>query len=243
MTADDRPIGRLLTRREALAVLGAGAFGVLVQRPPLHATQARGACVARPQQTEGPYFVDAALNRSDIRLDPSDGSIAIGTPLALTIAVSRLEGTGGGGTCKPVAGAHVDLWHSDHRGIYSDVQDPGFDTRGKKFLRGYQLTGPDGLATFATIYPGWYQGRTVHVHFKIRTAPAADRGTEFTSQIYFDDALSDEVFAREPYAARGARRTRNPNDGIFRGGGAQLLLPLERRGEGYAGVFEVALAP
>jgi protocatechuate 3,4-dioxygenase beta subunit len=237
MTSDDRPVGKVLSRREALAVLGAGAFGVLV---PLHtAFRRRGACVARPQQTEGPYFVDQVLNRSDIRVDPSDGSVAIGTPVALTILVSRLEG----GACKPVAGAHVDLWQCDHRGIYSDVVDPSFDTRGKKYLRGYQLTGPDGRATFATIYPGWYQGRTVHVHFKIRTAPAADRGTEFTSQIYFDDALSDEVFAREPYSAFGTRRTRNENDGIFRrSGGSQLLLPLERRGAGYAGVFEVALA-
>jgi len=241
MTSDDRPIGKVLSRREALALVGAGAFGVLVQRQPLRTiTRRSGVCVARPEQTEGPYFVDEALNRSDIRVDPSDGSIAIGTPFALTIAVTQFEGNSG--ACKPVAGAHVDLWHSDHRGVYSDVHDPGFDTRGKKFLRGYQLTGPDGRATFATIYPGWYQGRTVHVHFKIRTAPAADRGTEFTSQIYFDDALSDQVFAREPYAARGARRTRNENDGIFRRGGTQLLLPLERRGEGYAGVFEVALA-
>lgn len=206
-------------------------------RGSLALAQSVPACVARPQQTEGPYFVDEALNRSDIRSDPSDGSVRPGAPLELTFKVSRISGNG----CAPLAGAVVDLWHCDHRGIYSDVRDPDFDTAGKKFLRGYQVTDSDGLARFTTIYPGWYHGRTVHVHFKIRSAPSSTPGFDFTSQLYFDDALTDEVHSRKPYAEKGRRDRRNAGDAIFARGGAQLLPPVVRRRGGYAATFEVAL--
>lgn len=113
---------------------------------------------------------------------------------------------------------------------------------GKKFLRGFQRTGSDGRVEFTTIYPGWYPGRTVHVHFKVRTDPAAPRGSEFASQLYFDDALSDRVFGQAPFAGRGARAMRNEGDGIFRGSGSELMLALQPDGAGYRGMFEVALA-
>jgi len=199
---------------------------------------AAASCIARPEQTEGPYFVDERLNRADIRTDPSDGSVRPGTKLALTFAVSRL----GGAACVPLRGAIVDLWHCDAAGAYSDVRDPGFDTSGKKFLRGYQVTDADGGARFVTIWPGWYRGRTVHAHFKIRLDPTAKRGFDFTSQLYFDDALTDVVHAQEPYAGKGQRRLRNSGDGIFRRGGAQLLLAPTADGSGsYAATFEIAL--
>src|SRR5262249_33231810 len=107
------------------------------------------ACVVRPAQTEGPYFVDEKLNRSDIRSEPADGSVKSGVPLRLTFSVSRIDEH----SCNPLAGAVVDVWHCDALGIYSDVRDAAFDTRGKKFLRGYQVTNSNGLAEFITIYP------------------------------------------------------------------------------------------
>ena len=143
--------------------------------------------------------------------------------------------------CAPLAGAVVDLWHCDHRGVYSDVRDPDFNTVGKKFLRGYQVTDSAGVARFTTIYPGWYSGRTVHAHFKVRSAPSATPGFDFTSQLYFDDALTDEVYARKPYTEKGPRNQRNAGDGIFARGGSRLLPPVVRRGDGYAATFEVAL--
>jgi protocatechuate 3,4-dioxygenase beta subunit len=109
---------------------------------------------------------------------------------------------------------------------------------GRKFLRGYQTTSTAGLARFTTIYPGHYQGRAVHIHFKIRTA----QGQEFTSQIYFDDAVNDRVYALEPYAQRGQRRLRNEGDGLFRHGGRQLLVVPTPSGPGYAATFDVALS-
>jgi protocatechuate 3,4-dioxygenase beta subunit len=190
----------------------------------------------RPEQTEGPYYVDEQLNRSDIRSDPSDGSVKEGVPLELTFRVSSVNAG-----CTPVVGAIVDVWHCDALGVYSDVSDPGFNTVGKKFLRGYQTTDANGVARFTTIYPGWYQGRTVHIHFKIRTNPTGTQGHEFTSQLYFDDAITDQVHAQQPYASKGQRTLRNNGDTIYRNGGSQLMLPLVRAGQGYSAVFDIGL--
>ena len=239
MDLDDRPRGTLLSRRDALALLGVAGYAVLSgYRPTARGqTAALPQCVAVPEQTEGPYFVDEQLQRSDIRTDPTDGSTKPGVPLDLTIAVSRLSA----GRCEPLTGAHVDVWHCDHLGVYSDVRDPRFDTVGKKFLRGYQVTDAQGRARFVTIYPGWYEGRTVHIHFKVRSPSAEQRGFELTSQLYFDDSFSDHVFVRPPYAGRGARSMRNMADGIYRGGGSQLLLRPTPQDPGYAATFQLAL--
>jgi protocatechuate 3,4-dioxygenase beta subunit len=193
--------------------------------------------VVRPEQTEGPYFVDERLNRSDIRSDPSDGHIIPGTMLTLTVLVSRL----GAGDCRPLEGAQVDIWHCDALGIYSDVNDPSFKTLGRKFLRGYQITDAKGEAQFVTIYPGWYEGRTVHIHVKIRTEPQAKRSYEFTSQMYFDDGLTDRIHADQPYAAKGRRNARNQDDRIFRRGGDQLMLAPTATADGYAATFAIGL--
>lgn len=260
MENDDAQIGHVVTRREAIILLGAAGASLIAgcstgQSTPAPSNQTSDAstaqtanatsggapqgCVVRPAQTEGPYFVDEKLNRSDIRPDPSDGKVKPGTPLELTFVVSQL----GKGTCTPVAGAIVDVWHCDANGVYSDVQDPSFNTTGKKFLRGYQVTDAAGRAKFLTIYPGWYQGRAVHIHFTVRTNPSAAAAHQFTSQIYFDDALNEKVLAQAPYTSKGPpdQRMRNERDGIFRQGGSQLVLPVTSAGSGYAGTFDIAL--
>ena len=153
------------------------------------------------------------------------------------MAVSGLKGT----SCEPVSGAHVDVWHCDAAGLYSDVHDPHFDTIGRRFLRGYQLTDVSGVARFQTIYPGWYPGRTVHIHFKVRTDPASHRGFEFTSQLYFDDALTDQVHALAPYSGKGQRGGRNRDDRIFVKGGDQLMLAPTAHEGGYTATFAIGL--
>jgi protocatechuate 3,4-dioxygenase beta subunit len=253
---DDEPVGRILSRREVLRLFGGGtaalaiaacvpaSVGPVATATPgatvpvaTAATSAEAiACVVRPAMTEGPYFVDEMLNRSDIRVDSIDNSVADGVPLLLTFRVQQIDSN----SCVPLSGVQVDVWHCDAEGVYSGTQDPGFDTTGHDFLRGFQLTDENGLATFTTIYPGWYSGRTVHIHYKIRTDPAASQGYEFTSQLFFDDSLSDQVFADPPYAARGERNTRNANDGIFRRGD-QTVLALTVTDAGYSTVFDIAL--
>jgi len=273
---DDAQVGRVLSRREALALLGAASAAALAgcspqPTSPVEPTSAAPAaptdvavlpgeaaapatssaassaevsglptCIVRPEQTEGPYFVDGQLERADIRLDPSTGTASAGAPLRLAFRVSQVEVAG---ACTPLAGAHVDVWHCDAAGVYSGVGDIGSagDAGGTAFLRGYQVTGADGRAEFLTVYPGWYPGRTVHIHFKIRTDPAADVGSEFTSQLFFDERLTDAVYAEAPYAARGERDVRNEDDGIYRGGGDQLLLTVAQDGDGYATTFDIGL--
>ncbi|MBD2021818.1 intradiol ring-cleavage dioxygenase [Leptolyngbya sp. FACHB-36] len=242
----------LLRRRDVLGFL-AGTIAVSLvgcfrgqstsakptSAPMQAATQAAAttpSCVVRPQQTEGPYFVDEGLDRSDIRSDPADGSVKQGVPLRLTFRVSQVGTT----SCSPVAGATIDIWHCDAQGVYSDVRDRNFNTLGKKFLRGYQVTNANGTAEFVTIYPGWYPGRTVHIHFKIRTGSASQH-YEFTSQLYFDDALTEQVHAQPPYAANGQRTLKNDRDGIFREDGKQLMLQLTQGAQGYAGTFDIGL--
>src|SRR5262249_10953573 len=118
-------------------------------------TVAAPSCVVVPALTEGPYFVDEKLNRSDIRTDPSDSSARPGTPLRINVRVSRLSGS----SCTALSGATVDVWHCDAGGLYSD--ESANNTVGKKFLRSYQTTDANGACAFTTIYPGWYMGRAV----------------------------------------------------------------------------------
>ncbi len=136
----------------------------------------------------------------------------------------------------------VDLWHCDALGVYSDVQDPGGATLGKKFLRGYQTTDGDGLVRFTTIYPGAYRGRAVHIHFKVRSAAGGGRVHDFTSQLFFDDALSDQVFAQPPYAGRDraapAQRSATASSAAV---GGQLTLAVAPAAPGYAATFDLAL--
>jgi protocatechuate 3,4-dioxygenase beta subunit len=236
-----------MNRRKLLGLLGITGISMAARHSSINAgtrevTRKMISCVVTPQQTEGPYFVDERLNRSDIRSDPSDGSVKDGLPLALEMCVFTV-GSEGTDRCLPLANAIVDIWHCDAQGIYSDVEDRNFNTMGKKFLRGYQVTDRNGSVRFITIYPGWYPSRTVHIHFKIRTDPKTLQSHEFTSQLYFDDSVTDRVHEQPAYAKKTpeSRRTRNEEDGIFRKGGSQLMLKLSRTDQGYAATFDVGL--
>ena len=128
-------------------------------------------------------------------------------------------------------------------GAYSDVKDRLFDTAGQKFLRGHQITDESGVVRFVTIYPGWYPGRAVHIHFKVRSTTATP-AYEFTSQFYFDEPFTDRVHAAEPYAAHTGERMRNERDGIYRNGGQQLQLTVTDAPDAMlAASFDMAMRP
>ena len=146
-------------RRVVLKMLGGAALAGLVRAQ------------SSPSLTEGPYFVDEELNRSDIRVDSADGSVQPGYPLSLSLQVAQLKN----GVEAPLTGAYVDIWHCNALGVYSDIAQQG--STGKKYLRGYQATNRQGRAYFLTVYPGWYMGRAVHIHVKVRYLTARRRLT------------------------------------------------------------------
>lgn len=171
-----------------------------------------GACRVTTEQAEGPFYFDADSIRSDIREDRE------GRPLRLAFRVRDAE------SCEPIANAVVDIWHCDAGGVYS-----GFDAgEGERFLRGAQVTNREGIVEFLTIYPGWYPGRTPHIHAKVHL----DRRTVLTTQVYFDDEASDRVYAKAPYAP--GRDATNGGDGIF---DESLLLTLREDGDGHLGAL------
>jgi protocatechuate 3,4-dioxygenase beta subunit len=239
----------LVSRRKMLELVGSAAAVSLIgcsrgpggPSGPYTQTTVAG-CLVSPEQTEGPYFVDEKLNRSDIRIDPTNGAVSQGTPLRLVLKVNQVANN----TCTPLSGATVDIWHCDALGEYSDVRDnPGAfgDTRGRKFLRGYQVTDASGKVEFQTIYPGWYPGRNVHVHYKIRTQPTSGTAHEFTSQLFFDEAITEQVHALAPYSQKGRRDTTNDSDGIYRRDGTDLMLQMAKdvqgNSQGYLGTYKV----
>jgi protocatechuate 3,4-dioxygenase beta subunit len=194
------------------------------------------ACVLSPAKTEGPYFVDERLNRSDIRVDASTGSVEPGVPLLLRINLYDAERS-----CAAVQGATVDVWHANAAGTYSDVSANG--TVGREYLRGYQVSDANGSVAFRTVYPGWYSGRAIHIHFKVRLFDDSTRTYEFTSQIFFDEAITNAVMTQQPYSSRGTPNTRNANDNIYGSDGSRLTATVTSDGSGgYVATFDVGLS-
>jgi len=226
----------ILTRRDLLIRGTAGLVALAGFRSEWAVARAQAiSIVATPAQTEGPYFVDERLNRSDIRIDPSNSAVSTGFPMVLGISVSRIAN----GAITPLSGAYVDIWHCNASGVYSDVQ--ANSTVGMKFLRGYQITNTHGNARFLTVYPGWYSGRTVHIHFKVRLFNGNSSSFEFTSQLYFDESITNLVYATSPYSQRPNRDTTNARDGIYSSGGTQLMLRLARDSSYALSSFHVML--
>jgi protocatechuate 3,4-dioxygenase beta subunit len=237
---------RLQSRREALikgaaaalAAAGLGTPGVIF---------AQNMVMRTPGETEGPYWVDVGLNRSDVRTDSSTGAIALGLKLQLGINVSQLNND----AVTPVSGAKVDTWQCNGLGVYSAVAQQ--NTVGRDFLRGYQITNGHGNAKFLSIYPGWYMGRTVHVHFRVRLYSGTTVTYNFVSQFFFADSITDRVFQIAPYNMRPNRDTRNNNDMVYTGpsqgpgsmvasnSGQFLLLRLAGNGTHAIASFNVVL--
>jgi protocatechuate 3,4-dioxygenase beta subunit len=210
-----------------VALLAASRCGDGGATGPSEPTSAAGtsssnaACVLTPALTEGPFYFDAGQIRRDI----TEGRP--GTPLRLAIDVVNA------GSCSPLRDAVVDVWHCDAVGLYSGYGSEG--TAGERFLRGIQVTDANGRAEFETIYPGFYRGRTIHVHFKIHL----DERTAVTSQLFFPESVNDAVMATSPYDASGARDTRNSTDSIFT---SATVLDVVADGAGYAASLVIGVS-
>jgi len=209
-----------VTRRGSLLTLGgagiAAALGwkAVDEASAGPAAVASGAvsCVLAPEQTEGPFF----LPGDKLRRNVTEGKA--GVPLTLKLTVLDVS------NCKPIKGAAVDIWHCDAVGTYASATN-------RTFLRGIQKTDAKGVAIFKTIYPGWYEGRTVHIHVRV----SLGGNVVHTGQLYFPDGTTDKVYTRSPYSSRGARSTRNPDDSVYRNGGSRSMLKLKKIGSVYTG--------
>lgn len=210
---------RGLSRREAIAGaaaagIAAGAFVLLRGGPEDAESATTPDCVLAPEQTEGPYYIDDHLVRSNIIGGRP------GVPLSLRLQVLNAS------TCKPIQGAIVEVWHCDASGHYSGFNAPG------TFLRGGQRSNSSGYVTFKTIYPGWYQGRTTHIHVKVHVGGKVVH----TGQLYFADPTTASVYrSRSPYRVRGQKDTSNAADMIFASGGRRSMLRLSHAGSGFIG--------
>jgi protocatechuate 3,4-dioxygenase beta subunit len=210
-----------LTRRGSLLRL-AGLATAAAAWPDAAAGGARAlesgavACVLTPELTEGPFYVPDEAIRRDIRAGKP------GTSLLLSLTVL------GASSCKPLANAAVDIWHCDALGVYSGAIA---NKPGTNFLRGVQRTNAKGIATFQTIYPGWYPGRAVHIHVKVHLGGSVVH----TGQLFFPAGITTAVYRKQPYRAHGVQPdTANPADAIYRNGGRYGLLSLRRLGSGYS---------
>ena len=228
MDTNDRPESIRTTRRGSLLSLGgllaSGLGGLAWKATTAEEAEAGGVgpaavaaglvtCILTPEQTEGPYYIANGRLRRDIR----DGHRGIALDLRTTVVDAS--------TCRPVKGALVEIWHCDAAGLYSGF---GGGASSRTFLRGGQRADAKGVARFTTIYPGWYPGRTVHIHVKVHIGGSVVH----TGQIYFNDAVTDTVYRKAPYRSRGARTTRNADDSIFRNGGNRSQVRLAKAASG-----------
>ena len=214
-------------RRGLLAAIGAA--GLSAAAPSVDA--APRALPLTAQATEGPYYIDVAKLRSDI----TEG--LEGVPLEVRFAVLDQAG-------KPLRGLRVDLWHCDAQGRYSGFGGQGEDRalsfEGKTFLRGSQHTDREGAVAFATVYPGWYAGRTTHIHFKVLKGAR----TALTSQFFLPDALSEYLYAKVPgYRRARLRDTLNSTDGIALKAGATVIGAVREERQRYVATLTLVVDP
>jgi protocatechuate 3,4-dioxygenase beta subunit len=226
------PMSSPMSRREALGLFGTAAaaaaavaaFGVRTAGAATRAAPAAASasCVLMPEMTEGPYYIDDAAVRRDI----TEGKE--GVPLRLRLTVVDAD------TCRPLPRASVEVWHADAVGEYSGF---GSSSDGSMFLRGVQRANGNGIANFRTIYPGWYPGRAVHIHLKAHNGG----DTVHTTQLFFDENVSDAVYGATPYRSRSGSYTPNEDDSIYADGGEDSTLRLRNSGSGYLGTLTMGI--
>jgi protocatechuate 3,4-dioxygenase beta subunit len=236
---------RLSRRQALLASLGAaaGAAGAatgLAGGATGPSASAAATCILSPEVTEGPYWIDSRLTRRDI----TGGKAGLPLEIAFTVEDAR--------TCKPISGADVEIWHCDARGLYSGFErasqgggGPGAGsgpTDSKRYLRGHQKADAAGVALFRTVFPGWYRGRTPHIHLKVHVGG----NVVHTGQVFFNEATTARVYRQAPYKSHGRPDTSHAADNIYaQAGSSKAVLRLAGRGagkKGYRGTITLGVA-
>jgi len=234
--ADSTGAGEPIDRRRALTSIGAvglaaAVFGSRALAALTEDAHAATTCLLTPEVTEGPYWIDNTLTRRNI----TEGKPGLPLQIVFTVVDAR--------TCRPIRAADVEIWHCDTVGAYSgyDRGSPGFGTgpgghaeptSTTRYLRGHQRSDASGRAEFLTVFPGWYQGRTPHIHMKVH----AGGNTVHTGQVFFDERITAAVYRTPLYRSRGQADTPHARDSIYaEAGGARATLKLMRRPKGQRG--------
>jgi protocatechuate 3,4-dioxygenase beta subunit len=223
---------RGLGRREVIAGGAAGLGAVILGSRAVAAARAAvpptarlsAGCVLSPEMTEGPYWIDEDLTRRDVTEDIR------GMPLILRLTVVRAS------SCRPIGNADVEIWHAAPDGEYS-----GFDgSSGTRYLRGHQKSDAAGRVRFDTVFPGWYRGRTPHIHLKVHIG-----GDEVhTGQLFMGEKVTRAVYRTRYYQSRGQAETSHAEDTIYQRGGSRSTLRIRRRSggrRGYVGRLELGV--
>jgi protocatechuate 3,4-dioxygenase beta subunit len=253
-------VGSVIFASGAMGALEAFLTGCNAAGNSSSSSSGSSACALSTNVTRGPYFVDnqadphitgddvdtSIQERADIR---SDTKGSTGTQSGLPLELNITVGSYSSGSCSPIANAQVHIWHCNAQGVYSDVQaatnDGGADLTGENFLRGYQHTDTNGKASFTTIYPGWYSGRAVHIHVKVRVFDASGNvTTEATTQLFFDDSISTAVYAaNSDYSRSTSRDVMNSTDSIYAAESPSLLVSLSGSAStSYTGTISIGIA-
>jgi protocatechuate 3,4-dioxygenase beta subunit len=204
-------------------------------------TTTNSACTVSPEGEEGPYFVDDSAKgfaRSYIRSNLDGSNTQNGIPLKLSISVFDSKNS-----CAAMANVQVDIWHCNASGVYSAEEVES--SSGETWLRGYQLTDSNGLVTFVTIVPGWYAGRTTHIHLRLRSSydSTTTAGTNTTQLFFSQDVITTISTTISPYSAEGTNPTTNATDHVYAGevSGETLLTLSGGTSSGYTAAFKVNL--
>ncbi len=239
---------KYLNRREALGTLAAvwaattAACGSSSPTSPTTTTTtgsasggtSNGACVATASETAGPYPDRLGMlgNTAFFRRDVTEGRSGLSLALTLTIVNTA-------SACSAVANANVEIWQCDASGNYSEYAQPGYDGTGQTFLRGLQTTDASGKVTFQTVYPGWYAGRTTHIHVEVFVNGASVK----TTQVAFPEDITAQVYASGVYAAKGQNPTRNTSDNVFSDGTSTEMATLSGSvASGYSATLTIGIA-
>jgi len=216
-----------------------GGLGEAVAAPATPAER----CASAPQNEIGPFFADdaaAGFKRGDIRSNVGGGRTERGVPLALVVYV--VDARNG---CSALRGTQVDIWQCNAAGVYSDEANEA--TQPDTWLRGYQIADGAGRVAFKTIVPGWYEGRTTHIHLRVRSSyseVATLDDSANTTQLFFPQDLIDRLSrAVAPYNARGVNDTTNARDRVYNGerGDANQLVLRGSPAAGFAATFKIGL--
>ena len=184
-------------------------------------------CVLTPAQVEGPFYLALTGARTKMAVNQE------GIPLEINLSVVDQ-------TCQPVKGARVEVWHADARGIYSGFSEQVVDATDQDFLRGDMISDARGQVYFRSVYPGWYPGRAVHVHFKV----SVRNNMRITSQFYFPDQISRAVYQHPIYRPRGVQDTSLARDKFLQSVGqihTNLIASVVHEHAGYLAQMRITI--